>query len=110
MGSMRLYHTTTVGRLESILAQGLLTAYSRGKLPAVWLHGTRLGPWACRHMMARPGVSVERLVRLTVDVPRTWLTRRGKGVYYCLRDIPAERILSVAYFGVTHEVSLKGGE
>ena len=32
------------------------------------------------------------VITLEVDVPRSWLRRSRKGLWYCTRDIPAERI------------------
>jgi len=31
-------------------------------------------------------------VILEVEVPRSWLRRSRKGLWYCMRDIPATRI------------------
>ena len=37
-------------------------------------------------------------VVLEVDVPRSWLRRSKKGLWYCTRDIPADRIRRVLAF------------
>ena len=42
---------------------------------------------------------VEAVVILELDVPRRWLRRSKKGLWYCPRDIPAERIRGVVTFG-----------
>ena len=36
---------------------------------------------------------------LEIDVPRRWLRRSKKGLWYCPRDIPPERIRGVVTFG-----------
>jgi hypothetical protein len=33
-------------------------------------------------------------------VPRSWLRRSNKGLWYCPRDVPPERIRGVITFGV----------
>jgi hypothetical protein len=37
-------------------------------------------------------------VILEINVPRSWLRRSKKGLWYCLRDIPPERIRGVVTF------------
>lgn len=100
---MIAYHTTLKQRLPSILRDGLQGRFARGKLRAVWVATSRRDGWCLKHMVVNHGADLEDVVRLKVDVPRSWCRRWGKGVWYCLRDVPVSRILSVATFGVTSE-------
>jgi hypothetical protein len=40
----------------------------------------------------------EGLVMLEIEVPRRWLRRSKRGLWYCPRDIPPERICGVVTF------------
>jgi hypothetical protein len=44
---------------------------------------------------AATGGRIEGVVILEIDVPRRWLRRSKKGLWYCLRDFPPERIRGV---------------
>jgi len=46
----------------------------------------------------RHGGRVESTVVLEIDVPRSWLRRSRKGLWYCRRDVPPERIKRVLTF------------
>src|SRR5438094_9223980 len=48
--------------------------------------------WAALHVAWRHGARIEAVITLEVDVPRSWLRRSRKGLWYCTRDIPADRI------------------
>jgi len=95
---MLLRHATPARNLNSILRLGLLCSCSRGKLPVVWACSAARSSWACLHVIRRHGGRVESTVVLEVDVPRSWLRRSRKGLWYCPRDIPPERIRRVLTF------------
>jgi len=44
------------------------------------------------HLAWRHGARIEAVITLEVDVPRSWLLHFRKGLWYCTRDIPPERI------------------
>ena len=71
---------------------GLLTSKSQGKLPVVWLCRPSRSTWAIRHTIKGHGGRVETTVVLEVEVPRSWLRRSRKGLWFCPRDIPPDRI------------------
>jgi hypothetical protein len=96
---MLLRHATLARNLASICRVGLLTSKSKGKLPAVWLHSPSCSAWAGWHTVRRHGGRIEGVVILEIDVPRRWLRRSKKGLWYCPRDIPPERIRGVVTFG-----------
>src|SRR3954463_1697031 len=89
---MLLRHATPARNLNSILRAGLLTSKSQGRLPAVWLCSAARSSWAVLHTIKRHGGRVETTVVLEVDVPRSWLRRSRKGLWFCTRDVPAGRI------------------
>jgi RNA:NAD 2'-phosphotransferase (TPT1/KptA family) len=96
---MLLRHATLARNLPSIIKAGLLTSKSEGKLPAVWLCSAAKTLWAAAHVVRRHGGRIESVVVLEIDVPRSWLRRSKKGLWYCDRDIPPERIRYVVTFG-----------
>src|SRR5258707_1055856 len=85
--------------LSSILRAGLLTSKSRGRLPVVWLHAAGKTPWAILHTVKRHGGRIETVVVIEVDVPRPWLRRSRRGLWFCLRDVPPGRIRRLIDFG-----------
>src|SRR5262249_28458250 len=50
------------------------------------------------HTVKRHGGRVEGVVILEIDVPRSWLRRSKKGLWYCPRDLAPERIRGVVTF------------
>jgi hypothetical protein len=96
---MRLRHATLVKNLPGILRAGLLCSKSRGKRPVVWLGCPGKSLWAAAHVVRRHGGRIEQVVILEIDVPRSWLRRSKKGLWYCPRDVPPERIRGVITFG-----------
>jgi hypothetical protein len=95
---MLLRHATPARNLNSILRCGLLTSYSRGKLPAVWLCSPAKSSWAVLHVIKRHGGRVETTVVLELDVPRRWLRRSRRRLWYSPRDVPPCRVRRVLTF------------
>ena len=95
---MLLRHATPARNVADILRAGLLTSKSRGRLAAVWLCSAAKSSWAVLHSIKRHGGRVETTVVLEVDVPRSWLRRSKKGLWYCTRDVPRDRIRRVLAF------------
>jgi hypothetical protein len=89
---MLLRHATLARNLTSIRRAGLLTRKSQGRRPVVWLHAAGKTPWATLHVVRRHGGRVEDVVALEMDVPRRWLRRSKRGLWYCPRDVPPCRI------------------
>jgi hypothetical protein len=79
---MKLRHATPARNLPNILRSGLLTSKSRGRLPAVWFCSATRTAWAALHVVKRHGGRVEQVVVLEVSVPRSWLRKRGKGLWW----------------------------
>jgi hypothetical protein len=95
---MLLRHATLARNLPSIIQAGLLTSRSQGKMPVVWVCCRAKTAWAALHTIKRHGGRVEGVVILEIDVPRRWLRRSKRGLWYCPRDIPPERIRGVVTF------------
>ncbi len=102
---MVLRHCTPRKNLASIVAHGLLIARSKGKLKAVWLCSPDRTSWAVLHVAKKHGARVENVVTLEIDVPRSWLRRSRRDVWYCTRDIPAERIARLFTFAAVAAVA-----
>jgi hypothetical protein len=95
---MLVRHATLARNLPSILQHGLLCSKSKGRLKVVWLHTPNKTSWAALHTVRRHGGRVEAVVVLEVSVPRRWLRRSRKGLWYSVRDIPADRVRHVLAF------------
>lgn len=106
---MKLYHATPRRNLGSIMIRGLLCSKSRGKRPAVWLAAMAKAPWAVLHVIKRHAVRAESVVILEVEVPRSWLRRSRKRLWFCSRDLPASRFRRVIGFDELAGVSLDDG-
>jgi hypothetical protein len=87
-----LRHATLRKNLPSIGRLGLLGAKSKGRLKVVWVHAASKTPWATLHTVKRHGGRVEDVVVLEVEVPRGWLRRSRRGLWYSTEDIPPARI------------------
>jgi hypothetical protein len=95
---MILRHATLIRNLPGIERRGLLCSKSKGKRPVVWLHTPAKSFWATLHTVRRHGGRAEAVIILLVDVPRAWLRRNRKGLWYSVRDISADRIRRVLSF------------
>jgi hypothetical protein len=62
------------------------------------VHAAGKTPWATLHTVKRHGGRVENVVVLEVTVPRRWLRRSKRGLWYCPRDIPPERFHGLITF------------
>src|SRR4051812_6059624 len=84
-------HATPKRNLPSIEALGLLTRKSKGKKPVVWLHASSKTAWAMLHTVKRHGGRIEDVVVLEASVPRKWLRKSKRGLWYSVRDVPPDR-------------------
>src|SRR5262245_13500799 len=99
---MLLRHATP-RRLERILRDGLRCAKSLGKLKVVWLHAPGKTAWALLHTVRRHGGRIEDVVVLEIDVPRGWLRKSRRGLWYSVNDIPFERMTRLIDFASAAE-------
>lgn len=84
---MKLFHATSVSNLESIQAEGLDPGRSKGKMRVVWLHTMSRREWAILHTQQRHNCSLDEIVLIEVDVPRSKLCRRWRGLWTCDQNI-----------------------
>jgi hypothetical protein len=96
---MLLRHATPIRNLRGIERAGLLCSKSQGRLPVVWLHAPSKSSWAVLHVVKRHGGRVQDVVIIEVEVPRRWLRRNRRKLWYCPRDVPPSRFRRVIGFG-----------
>jgi hypothetical protein len=89
---LRLRHATPKRNLPNIQRCGLLASKSQGKLAVVWLHSPAKTAWATLHTVRRHGGRIENVIVLELAVPRRWLRRNRRGLWYCPRDVPPARL------------------
>lgn len=95
---MILHHVTFRANVASILRLGLLVSKSQGRRKAVWLCATAKTLWAVAHVVQRHGRKAENVVVLEASVPRSWLRRSKRGLWYTPHDVPPERLRGVLTF------------
>ena len=78
---MRLYHASPKHNLESIKTTGLDPDRSTGKEKAVWLHTRSRRDWAILHTCTRHKCDPSEVIIIAVDVPRSRLRRRWRGLW-----------------------------
>lgn len=93
---MLLNHTTTLDKLGSIRKYGLLASYSRQKRAAVWFHTRATDAWGETHVRMNHDAAAAEIVHITFDVPKSRLLRHGKGLYYVMGDVGADRIRAIS--------------
>ena len=78
---MKLYHATPTANLDSIRREGLDPNLSKGKESLVWLHTASRREWAILHTQNRHKCEVSEVAIIEVNVPRTQLKRRWRGLW-----------------------------
>jgi hypothetical protein len=95
---MLLRHATPARNVASILRHGLLCSKSQGRRKVVWLHAPSASGWALLHTVKRHGGRVEGVAIVEAEVPRAWLRRNRRGLWFSVRDLPPERFRRVVTF------------
>jgi len=95
---MLLRHATPRKNLPSIDRLGLLTSKSLGKVKAVWLHAPAKTSWAMLHTVKRHAGKVQDVAVLVLSIPRRWLRKSKRGLWYSTRDVPPARIKKTIRF------------
>jgi hypothetical protein len=93
-----LRHATPIRNLRSIERAGLLCSKSQGRRPVVWLHSPSKSSWAVLHVVKRHDGRVQDVVIIEADVPRRWLRRNRRRLWFCPRDVPPSRFRRVIGF------------
>ena len=111
---MILYHATPKANLESLREHGNLNPeFSQGKEKVVWLHTASKRHWAILHIQRRHKLPLSEVLVLRVDVPRSKLKRRWRGLWttaeritqWCV--IPAEQMAERPIEDTTNEKALQ---
>lgn len=78
---MILYHATPKANLDSIQQHGLNPDFSKGAEKVIWLHTASRREWAILHTQRRHNLQLSEVLVLRVDVPRSKLKRRWRGLW-----------------------------
>ena len=78
---MRLYHTTPRSNLENIQREGIDPTRSEGAEAVIWLHTPSRSHWAILHTAKRHNCNVDDIVVIAVNIPRSKLRRRWRGLW-----------------------------
>lgn len=81
----------------------MLCGKSLGRMKVVWLHAPGKSAWALLHTVRRHGGRIEDVVILEIDVPRGWLRKSRRGLWYCIHDIPFVRVVRLIDFATAAE-------
>ena len=100
---MLLRHATLRKYLPGIERQGLLCGKSLGKLKVVWMHAPGKSAWALLHTVRRHGGRIEDVVVFELDVPRGWLRKGRRGLWFSVKDIPFGRVARLIDFASAAE-------
>ena len=95
---MKLYHCTNRKNLESIQAIGLDPSRAAGARKAVWAGASSKIAWAIVHVLSKDrnrGCSIDDLVVIELDVPRSQLTRHARSVWYSYATISPSQIVAI---------------
>ena len=86
---MKLYHATLKSNLDSITEKGINPEFSKGAEKVIWLHTAGRTEWAILHTLKRHRCSIDAVVILTVNVPRSQLRRRWRGLWTTTETLKA---------------------
>ena len=93
---MRLYHATLKSNLTSITENGIDPEYSRGAEKVVWLHTRSRTEWAILHLLKRYKCSMDDIIIITVNVPRSKLRRRWRRLWSTSETLKAFAAITAA--------------
>lgn len=90
---MRLYHATPIKNLASIQAKGLDPNLATGKEKLIWLHTASRKLWALQHTAKRHKCDITEVAIIGIDVPRSKLRKRSRGIWTTAETITQFRFL-----------------
>ena len=67
--------------MESIHRIGIDPNYATGKDRLTWLHTESKRDWAILHTQKRHKVNLDEVIIIRVDIPRSWIRRRWRGIW-----------------------------
>ena len=93
---MKLRHATTHNTVEAIYLDGIIDpTKSKGKILASWWHTPEKSSWAILHVELRHKAQLEEVAIIEAEIPRSWLTRRKKGLWTCNRPVSINKIKKI---------------
>jgi hypothetical protein len=95
---MLLRQATPAKNLSSIGKAGLLCSKSQGRLPVVWLYVPSKSAWAMLHTVKWHGGRIEAVAVIELNVPRRWLRKSRRGLWFCRRDFAPHRFRGMVNF------------
>ena len=78
---MRLYHATLKSNLDGIIEKDIDPSFSKGAEQVIWLHTAGRREWAILHTTQRHQCEVSEVMIIAVEVPRSKLRRRWRGLW-----------------------------
>ena len=78
---MRLYHATLKSNLDGIIEKGIDPSFSKGAEQVIWLHTAGRREWAMIITTQRHQCEVSEVMIIAVEVPRSKLRRRWRGLW-----------------------------
>lgn len=94
---MKLYHVTPAINIDGIMQHGINPAYSTGKRRVAWFHTQSRQAWALLHISRHQRHDVNKMLLLTVEIPRSYLTRRRFGIWTTDKPITPDRIKNICF-------------
>ena len=100
---MRLYHATLKSNLDGIIEKGIDPSFSKGAEQVIWLHTRSKTEWEILHTTQRYQCEVDEVIIITVNIPRSRLQRRWRGLWTTTETITrVENITHATEFAQTH--------
>ena len=78
---MKLYHTTLKSNLESITEKGIDPSFARDAEKVIYLHTRSRTEWAILHIGKRYNATLEDIIVIVVNVPRSKRSRTHQGLW-----------------------------
>ena len=94
--AVMLYHATPKANLDSIHQHGINPAFSTGKEKVIWYHTKSRRHWAILHTAKRHNCTLDDIAVITVEIPRSKLTRRRRGLWTTTETITPIMITDAA--------------
>jgi hypothetical protein len=93
----RFYHVTHAKNASSIIDNGIVADYSRGKIRCVWLVDSKRVAWAIAHVSSKHDWPIKELWVFAVHVdPRVIIKTAWRGVYKTVINVPVYEIYTAS--------------
>ena len=92
-----LLHVTPRRNVPSIYRLGISPAFAVGPIAACWFCAPSRRAWAVEHIAERHGVDPSQVAVIRVNVPRSRLVRRGRGLWTCNTVVKSIRSVAICF-------------